>query len=311
MKYYLLLLISVFLSLGIGMMVGISLQSKDVLEKQQSIIAQRLEDEFIVMRSENRELRDSVALLEKSEADINDLCQTLFNTSIQNKLDGLRVALIETGEERDYSSLINLLKVSGASIESSITFRSEIFKDNKSIEDVIKTSVTTPIVNSELYDTLAGNLMDSLLLGEYTPLIEHLNQLNLIRSLIDLQAGCDAIILANYSQENNEENNIGKFNGHLVELAKEHSIPIIIVENENTEGMDLTKYKRMGISTIDHVNTLYGKLSLVSLLYGNKGNYGLKDGVEGLMPVDLFPEKVNYREEAIDFDHSINNQEGW
>lgn len=297
MKYYLLLLVSVFLSLGLGMVVGISLQSKDVLEKQHNTIAQRLEDEFIVMRNENRLLREDILALEKSKTDINELCQILFNTTIQNKLDGLRVALIETGEERDYSSLINLLKISGASIESSIIFRSEIFKENHIIENVVNTSLQIDIGGDELYDALAGNLMDSLLLGEYTPLIKHLNDLNLIRSLIDLQGGCDAIILANYSYIDDGESNLDKFNGYFVELAIDQGIPIIVVENESTVGMDLSLYKRRGISTVDHINTLYGKLALVSLLYGNAGNYGIKSGVDGLMPMDLFPEKVNLQEE--------------
>ena len=62
-KYYLILLICMFLSLGLGMVIGISLQNKNVLEKQYDMISQRLEDEFLNMRNENQQLKDTLKLL--------------------------------------------------------------------------------------------------------------------------------------------------------------------------------------------------------------------------------------------------------
>ena len=71
--------------------------------------------------------------------------------------------------------------------------------------------------------------------------------------------------------------------------VKKNNIPIIVVENQETNLIDIDKYKKMGISTVDHIDTLYGKLSLISLLYGNTGNYGFKEGSQGILPEELFP----------------------
>ena len=79
MKYYLILLISVFLSLGIGISIGISLESKDVLEKQHSILVQRLEEEFAVMRSENQQLKEALASLEETERENKKTYESIFN----------------------------------------------------------------------------------------------------------------------------------------------------------------------------------------------------------------------------------------
>ncbi|NLN41257.1 MAG: copper transporter, partial [Clostridiales bacterium] len=79
MKYYLILLISVFLSLGIGIAVGISLESKDVLEKQHSILVQRLEEEFAVIRSENQQLKEALTSLEESERENKKNYESIFN----------------------------------------------------------------------------------------------------------------------------------------------------------------------------------------------------------------------------------------
>ena len=49
------------------MVIGISLQNKNVLEKQYDMISQRLEDEFLNMRNENQQLKDTLKTLEKLE----------------------------------------------------------------------------------------------------------------------------------------------------------------------------------------------------------------------------------------------------
>ena len=76
---------------------------------------------------------------------------------------------------------------------------------------------------------------------------------------------------------------------NFIELCKENNIPIIIIENQETNIIDIAQYKKQGISTVDHVDTLYGKLSLISLLYGNTGNYGFKEGSQVFYLEELFP----------------------
>jgi len=288
MKYYLILLISVFLSLGIGIAVGISLESKDVLEKQHSILVQRLEEEFAVIRSENQQLKEALTSLEESERENKKNYESIFNAIVKNKLDGLEVSMIEVGDQGDFSSIISLLKITGASIESSITFASKLFEENQTLDDAIIASAQMGADKSQLYLQLAENLMDSLLTGSYTPLIKDLNKLNLLHSSIGIQNSHDVIILA-CNDKSIYKRNIEQFNNYFIELCKENNIPIIVVENQETNLIDIDKYKKMGISTVNHIDTLYGKLSLISLLYGNTGNYGFKEGSQGILPEELFP----------------------
>lgn len=292
-KYYLTLLVSVFLSLGIGMVIGISLQSKDVLEKQHNTIAQRLEEEFIGMRNENRHLKEALDSLEASERSNRDLYESMFNAMVKNKLGGLRVSLIEAGDEKDFSSLIGLLKISGASIESSLTFSSRLFAESHGTDVAISALSQLDSEGPYLYDELASNLIDSLHLGEYTPFIKELGELNLIHSSIYIQDSCDAIILA-HNGPVKDKGTMERFCHHLMQLSLDKNIPIIFVQDEGTGTLDLSWYRETGISTIDHVNTLSGKLTLVSLLYGNKGNYGYGEGSDGIMPDEIFPLKEEF-----------------
>lgn len=305
-KYYLILLISVFLSLGLGIIVGISLQSKDVLEKQHSIIAQRLEEDFVGIRNENRQLRETINSLEESDIKIRALSESMFNATIKNKLNGLRVSLIEVGEDKDSSSLISLLKISGASIESDITLASNLFEEDMGLNDTIEALSQMDMSGVEPYNELAENLMDSLLVGGYSPLIKELDKLNLIHSSVNLQNSCDVIILA-FSDTNIKKEAIESFSNNFIGLSTEHSIPVIVVETEESRLIDLGRYKKMGISTVHHANTLYGKLSLISLLYGTQGNYGYIEGSDGILPEELFPLKNSNEIDINDTEDSLDN----
>jgi len=295
LKYYLILIITIFLSLGLGMAIGISLESKDILERQQTMIAQQLEEEFLGIRNENRQLKEQISALEENHKKATELCDILFTSLVHNRLEGLRVSIIETSDKNDYSELIQLLKLSGASIESNITLRSNIFSQGSDIKDVIEVTSKQQAEVAEIYAWLAENLVESLVTGQATKSISRLNELRLVRSVIDVQNGCDVIILAgNGKNENSSENHIG-FDLHLIQTSLDMNIPIIAVENERVAISAIADYKKLGISTVDHIDTIYGKISLISLLLGNMGNYGIGDEADdGIMPNPLFPYNVEY-----------------
>ena len=145
--------------------------------------------------------------------------ESIFN-AIENKLDGLEVSMIEVGDQGDFSSIISLLKITGASIESSITFASKLFEENQTLDDAIIASAQMGADKSQLYLQLAENLMDSLLTGSYTPLIKDLNKLNLLHSSIGIQNSHDVIILA-CNDKSIYKRNIEQFNNYFIELCKE------------------------------------------------------------------------------------------
>jgi len=272
------------------MMIGISLESKDILEKQQTMIAQQLEEEFIGIRNENRQLKEQINSLEEEYRNTNELCNILFTSLVQNRLEGLRVSIVEISDQNDYSELIQLLKLSGASIESNITLRQDIFTRVSNIEDVIEVAFNQTIEGTELYTWLAENIIESLVTGKATQPITRLAELHLVRSLVDIQNGCDVIILAGNGKDDELNYNHIEFDLHLIEASLMMELPIIAVENQKVNKSAIQDYKKFGISTVDHIDTIYGKLSLISLLSGNVGNYGVgNESDDGIMPNPLFP----------------------
>ena len=51
-KYYIILLIGIFLSLGLGILIGVTLENKDIIENQQILITRQIESEFSALRKE-------------------------------------------------------------------------------------------------------------------------------------------------------------------------------------------------------------------------------------------------------------------
>ena len=47
-------------------------------------------------------------------------------------------------------------------------------------------------------------------------------------------------------------------------------------------------YKALGISTVDHVESIYGRLALASVLSGYVGNFGFGEDALDLLPSPLF-----------------------
>jgi len=287
LKYYLLLMIGIFLSLGLGILMGISLESKDILENQQRLIAEEIEAKFVSMRNESDQLKSQIELLEQDRRSIESLTELLFTEVVENKLAGLRISLVETSEQFSYSHLMSLFKLSGASVESNFTLQTKAYSRAENLEMALSAFYHTDTPEN-LYRSIVEDLVYSIYHGTTTPLIERLKELNLIKSLTDIGDGCDVVVLAGRGRSPAGEDHGLNFDLEFIRVANEKGIPVIAVETTDIIDTAIPLYKQMGISTVDNVDTLYGKLALISLLQGSYGNYGIKDGSDALLPDPLF-----------------------
>lgn len=300
LKYYLILLISVFLSLGLGMIIGISLEGKSLLENQHNAMAQRLEEEFLGIRNENLELKNSISSLKTTLERDKGLNEITLKATIKGKLEGMKVAFVEVGNENESGELMNTLKMAGAEVVSSIAFDKSMFLEEGKPEPLVDAFSQETKSEAEFQgqghnrENLSGQLARNLVLSLHdqktTPLFEELDRLDLIQNLPSAYHGCDAIVLVG-SYEKEYKKALEDFTKKLNTYSFNYNLLFLMVQKEKMGLPNPSWYKENGISTIDHIDTLYGRLSLVSLLYGVKGNFGYNKGVDGVMPEILFPAK--------------------
>jgi hypothetical protein len=273
-KYYIILLIGIFLALGLGILIGVTLENKDILENQQTLIAQQIEKEFAELRGETRQLKNNLSTMEMEKNESDSLCEYLFTQLVQDRLQGLQISLINMSQHDISSELVGLLRLTGASIESNITLQTGLYTEQADLEIVLETFIEQKKEQSKLYNIIAEEVLFSIMEGSSTPLLNRLGELRLISNSTNLRRNSHIAILTSNGRENKPPTLKDEYlDLTLIATALEMEFPIVAVEPGSVKQSSIPEYKRMGIPTVENVDTAYGKLELISLLEGNKASY--------------------------------------
>ena len=111
MKYYIVTIGSIFLALGIGIIVGFNLNYDQELSKQQSEVLSEFEDRFDSLNQEKADLNTQIEDLTKEQEKLTSYISQNYNLLITNALTDRNTGIIITNEKNDYSEEIeNLIK---------------------------------------------------------------------------------------------------------------------------------------------------------------------------------------------------------
>ncbi len=273
LKYYIILLIGIFLALGLGILIGVTLENNNVLENQQELIIRQIESEFEALRNEADMLKKSLAVLEKQKAEVDSACEYLFSRLIEDRLHGLNVSIINFGQDTISTDLIQLLKLAGASVESSITVRADLYarQDLSTALETFLQDGQDDVGRNDFHSIVADELVLSLIEGAFTPLSARLKEMHLIQASSNLKQSSDVVIL----NGNGRNNRVGpsqesSFDIVLIQTALNMGLPVVAVEPSSVEDSAISEYEELGVSTVRGIDTIYGKLALISILEANR-----------------------------------------
>jgi len=274
-KYYVFLMVGIFLAIGLGIMIGITLENQNIIENQQTLLIRQIEDRFVSLRTETDVLQKNLHMVEEQRNQLYELSNMLMREIVRDKLSGVHVSLISFAEQPHMGDLLDFLNLTGATVHSAITFSNPI------TESELAASISSQRPD-EMITAIIDDLMFSMSFGGKTQLLQEAEELKLISNTGGYEYPIDIIIL------------IGKgdttytYDRLLIERALETGIQLIAVEMGGMDDSAISKYKSYGISTIDHIDSIYGQLALASVLNGNKGNFGFGIDSEDLLPSPLF-----------------------
>ncbi|MFA7163582.1 MAG: copper transporter, partial [Eubacteriales bacterium] len=117
-KYYIYLIVSIFLALGLGIMIGVALENKNIIEDQQASLIKQIEDNILLYRSETESLKDSIKTMELENKVLYDVFDKLVTEVSYNQLLGTSVGLVCFDEELDIEYVKQLLEHTGAFIKT-------------------------------------------------------------------------------------------------------------------------------------------------------------------------------------------------
>jgi len=256
----------------------------DIIADQQKEIVNKLEDDFGKLRAENIRLHSELKLMGSKLALDKEFQQSALPTLLNGRLLGKNIAVVEVNStyfHQDWEErLINNLKKAGANICSVTVVPNDLDLKNLNKKEKIMQQLNWDSAEKEqLFPFLADNLSQEIIgykTQEYLPLLERMGILK--RSGGTLDTPNSIIVIGGGS-------NGGELDKRIIRQWKRQGLKIVGVEPNNTPVSSMPTYQKLGISTIDNIDTVPGQVSLVWLLQQNReGNYGIKPTAEKLLP---------------------------
>ncbi|MFI3210377.1 MAG: copper transporter [Peptostreptococcaceae bacterium] len=284
MKYYIVSIGSIFISLGIGMLVGFNLNYDEELSKQQEIIISDLNVRFEELKENNNMLDEE---LEESKANYDNGLSFIENNSeflIKDRLIDKNIGLFSTNQENKYNQeLRNIIEISGANLAFDITIMNNSFNKDKiaEISDILELEFTS---SEDIIDYVIESLSNSI------EELYRLQELELITIdfLGENYNEYESVILAGGNNGELKEELFNNIDKPLTDTLKNNGKHIIGVQRDDSKFSYINHYFENKISTVDNINTSIGKLSLVMLLEDINilGKYGESEESDKLIPFE-------------------------
>ena len=284
MKYYIVSIGAIFISLGIGILVGYNLNYDQELSKQQASVISDLDNKFDALKVTNDNLEKSLADLsddyDKAIAFINDN----VNNLVVGRLTDKNIGIISTNQDNDYTKEINeIITTANGNVAFDITLNNNIFNEKKIEELATK-------LNLEIKDTkdIMAYIEEALSESNATLKLKELEDAEMIKinSLNENYQSYNSVVIVggnNGKLGKEQYENIDKI---LIETLKDKEKNIVGVQESNTKFSYVDLYFNDKVTTIDNVDEGIGKLSLVMVLQDSSiaGKFGKLEGSDSIIP---------------------------
>lgn len=281
MKFYVISIVAIFAALGIGIYMGFSLDAQDFVLEQTEDIASKLEERLDFLQSENQDLKLTIKETGVENDNYKYFIESTYPEIIKNKLNGTRVAIIETKDDYMYSGIGQILEAANAKVINISTLTDRMM-DEVALKNIYE-ELEIPIENNNLIANSVGELTKSIITGEESELMKKMLEQNMIDLIGGIDQPIDYLIIAGGSVREDKDR-LFLVDKTIVDTSKGMNVSVIGVEKLKVKFSYMETYKDFKISTIDNVDTIMGKVSLVLAMEGRPGHYGNKQTAEELVP---------------------------
>lgn len=258
-RYHLVTLIAVFMSLGIGILLGGS-YGQDMFANQQIDLVSRLEAKYTASRAENSKWNQKVNELFKQTEQLNQMIRQLGEQVDRGKLAGKTVVLLQL-EQGKLNPITSFLEKAGASLQT-ITVKDPDFLTDPTLLPVFANGI-------ENADTAL----------DWVHLLNEKKAIDLHGSIAKRP---DAVVvigsIPKYPQLSQP------FEIPLLRELQKQSIRVIGAERSDSDSSLIPIYRNLKIPTVDNLDQAAGLLTLIELINGTNGHYGVKQTAETFFP---------------------------
>jgi hypothetical protein len=292
LRYHVASLAAVFLALAVGILLGVAISGKvgDAEESFRSAEVARLSDRL------REEQERAVGARQRGEA-AEELVEGVYPELMEDRLAERRFALVFLGpvSGRARSAVERTLSDAG----SGDPVRMVALDVPLNIEELDEALLADEELaayaeEGDDFSGLGEDLGEELVAGGETPLWSALSAL-----LVEERAGTSALEvdgavvvrswLAPPTEDVEEADRVratASLLDGLMRGIEGTGFPVVGVEAATSDASTIDDYRRLGISSVDNVDTVAGRLALALLLAGGQpGHYGIKDSAsDGVVP---------------------------
>jgi Copper transport outer membrane protein, MctB len=274
-RYHALSLVAVFLSLAIGLLLGVAIGDKGLVSSAEQDVRASLREDVREAQQERDGARDELAERERFE-------EEAYPGLVGDRLAGRRIALIELGgaSDRMWNLTKDALQGSGARLVSVSVIREPL-----RVEELAAAAKGTRYEqladDAELLHPFGTRLGIQFTRGGR--LLDAVRRELLVQGSGTLQ-GVDGVVLVRNSPELEDEAEaeaLDVFEDGLVAGLRADGIPVVGVETTDAEPSQIEWFKAHELSSVDDLDDRLGRAALVFALAGQRGSFGVKPTADG------------------------------
>jgi hypothetical protein len=285
-RYHIASLIAVICAAVVGVMIGANLTNPDKLEQRE----QKLRAEFrrVIQRSEEvrKEADSERQNAQAARNELNTTLKGLLPAIVEGRLAGKRVAIVHTGGLSNTSitdSIIGVLGMAGAEATSITSIDPKIAKDLTRLEKVAQQLKWSEPPDGRLaqFTRVLANVFQY---GDMVSAMPALSNSRIVEIASDYSKPVHQVILLG-GADDPESKIVEEIDRPLVRAMLDRKLNVVGCESQKVRRSYVKEYTRLGIpSTVDNVDGVTGQITLVHLLTGKRGHFGVKPGAEGRLP---------------------------
>ncbi len=270
-KYFIVSIGSIFLALGIGILIGSNLGTNEAVEEKNASIIEDIDTKFNQLKEKNDQLKAENETFKKSISNAKALITNKEINLSQYELKDKQIGIISFNEREDTSNIETAAKNSGANIAFNVQINESILE--KDALSKINEKLSLNLKNrADIMKLIANSIKTS----ETSQELAKLQELGYVK-LVSYNGNYDSV--TNFVVYTNSNTKLSdKFARLEKPVLEKFSLnkPTIAITTSTSDSKLLEKYSEMDMPSINNIDDASGRLSMIMLMkYGvTSGSYG-------------------------------------
>ena len=270
-KYFIVSIGSIFLALGIGILIGSGLGNNETMQKQNEAIVKDIDEQFNVLKTKDEELIKENKILKENADSYRRYIVSNQAILTANKLSGKNIGIISFDEKDETDEVDSSITSAGGNIAFKITIKEAIFEKGSAekINEKLQTNISS---NAELISLITDSIKNPT--GNAS--LNALSELGYVKvdKMVGQYESVNNIVFIN-AAGNKMKNKVNDLEKPIVEIVKNER-PVVVVESSANSNESMEEFSKMKIATINNIDQASGQISLVNCLSNDKltGIYG-------------------------------------